>query len=130
MSTKVFGRDLREYDDVDIDSLLTKLTTEELEELNNEVDPDVSPREAVFRRFFSFSVFQNSLLPPSQRCRDQTNKDPTGPFNRQHLLKHLEETAKNEKDWDEPVPFEAGKKRGESLQLSLRVFLLAESLPR
>jgi len=94
MSTKLFGKDIREYDDVDIDSLLTKLTTEELEELNNEVDPD------------------NSLLPPSQRCRDQTNKEPTGPFNRQHLLKHLEESAKNEKDWEEKVPFEAGVKRG------------------
>lgn len=41
-TTKLFGKDLKEYDDVDIDSLLTKLTTEELEELNNEVDPDVS----------------------------------------------------------------------------------------
>lgn len=52
------------------------------------------------------------MLPPSQRCRDQTTKDPTGPFNRDGLLTYLEEQAKTEKDWDERVPYEAGLKRG------------------
>lgn len=42
MSTKLYGKDVKEYEDVDIDTLLAKLTAEELEELNNEVDPDVS----------------------------------------------------------------------------------------
>uniref|UniRef100_A0A5S6QBI1 Tropomodulin n=1 Tax=Trichuris muris TaxID=70415 RepID=A0A5S6QBI1_TRIMR len=94
MTTKLYGKDLSEYEDIDIDSLLTKLTPEELEELNNEVDPD------------------NSLLPPSQRCRDQTTKKPTGPFSREQLLKFLEEKAINEKDWEERVPYEPGVKRG------------------
>ncbi|VDO96878.1 unnamed protein product [Soboliphyme baturini] len=54
----------------------------------------------------------NSLLPPSQRCRDQTTKGPTGPYNREKLLKFLEEKAKNEKDWEEKVPYQPGVKRG------------------
>lgn len=41
MATKLFGRDLKEYEDVDIDTLLSKLSADELEELNNDVDPDV-----------------------------------------------------------------------------------------
>ena len=39
---KFYGRDLRDYDDKDIDGLLTNLSTEELEDLNNDFDPDVS----------------------------------------------------------------------------------------
>ncbi|VDP36568.1 unnamed protein product [Heligmosomoides polygyrus] len=58
------------------------------------------------------TVFQNSMLPPSQRCRDQTSKEPTGPFKRDHLLKYLEEKAKSEKDWEDVVPFSLGTKRG------------------
>lgn len=41
-AAKLYGRDLREYDDNDIDSLLDNLTMEELQDLNNEMDPDVS----------------------------------------------------------------------------------------
>jgi tropomodulin len=40
-------------------------------------------------------------LPPSERCRDQTKKKPTGPYNRDKLIKFLEEQGKNEKDWEE-----------------------------
>jgi tropomodulin len=57
-------------------------------------------------------LFQNSLLPPSQRCRNQTDKEPTGPYQRDKLLKYLEDKAKNEKDWEEIVPFSPGIKRG------------------
>ncbi|KAH9504471.1 Tropomodulin-1 [Bulinus truncatus] len=70
-----------------LDDLLNALTAEEIEELNGDFDPD------------------NSLLPPSQRSRDQTSKVPTGPFNRQKLLHFLEEKAKQEKDWENTVPF-------------------------
>ncbi|XP_055865957.1 tropomodulin-1-like [Biomphalaria glabrata] len=70
-----------------LDDLLNALTAEEIEELNGDFDPD------------------NSLLPPSQRCRDQTSKVATGPFNRQKLLHFLEEKAKQEKDWENSVPF-------------------------
>ncbi|CAI2731288.1 unnamed protein product [Schistosoma spindalis] len=94
MSNKLlFGKALTSYDDEDIDELLSKLTPEELEQLNDDFDPD------------------NSLLPPSQRCRDQTTKTPTGPYDREKLLRYLIEKAKAEKDWEEAVPYEK-KKRG------------------
>lgn len=52
------------------------------------------------------------MLPPSQRCRDQTDKDPTGPYKREKLLNYLEEQAKGEKDWEDVVPYSPGTKRG------------------
>jgi tropomodulin len=91
---KLYGRDLREYDDNDLETLLGKLSVDELQDLNNDFDPD------------------NSLLPPSQRCKDQTEKTPTGPYQRDKLLNFLEETAKKEADWEEHVPYNAGVKRG------------------
>uniref|UniRef100_A0AC34QUG7 Tropomodulin n=1 Tax=Panagrolaimus sp. JU765 TaxID=591449 RepID=A0AC34QUG7_9BILA len=91
---KLYGRDFREYDDNDIESLLGKLSVDEMEELNSDFDPD------------------NSMLPPSQRCKDQTTKSPTGPYQRENLLKHLEESAKNDPDWQEAVPYSPGLKRG------------------
>ncbi len=42
MTTRLYGRELREYDDIDFETLLSKLSSEELEELNNDVDPDVN----------------------------------------------------------------------------------------
>ncbi len=41
------------------------------------------------------------MLPPAYRCRDQTSKGPTGPFNKQKLLKFIENQAKQEKDWEQ-----------------------------
>ena len=69
----LFGKPLESYDSNtdDIDELLSKLTEAEIQELNNDIDPD------------------NSLLPPSQRCRDQTTKAPTGPFDREKLIKFV-----------------------------------------
>jgi len=77
------NKDLADVDFDDIDDLLNKLTPEELEELNNDVDPD------------------DSYLPASQRCRDQTKKDPTGPYKRDKLLKFLEDQGRAEKDWEQ-----------------------------
>src|SRR5699024_12023152 len=65
-------------------------------ELSGEVDPD------------------DSLLPPSQRCKDQTLKDPTGPLNRRQLLNFLTKFAKEQEDWPENKKFVAGVKLGES----------------
>lgn len=67
----LFGKSLEAYDSNidDIDELLSKLTEAEIKELNDDFDPD------------------NSLLPPSQRCRDQTTKAPTGPYDREKLIK-------------------------------------------
>ncbi|VDK71401.1 unnamed protein product [Litomosoides sigmodontis] len=91
---KIFGKELRDLDDADLEGLLSKLSPEELEDLNSDFDPD------------------NSLLPPSQRCRNQTSKQPTGPYQRDKLLLFLEESAKQEEDWEEWVPFSPGIKRG------------------
>jgi len=41
MTTKLYGKDLKEYDEIDVDTLLTKLSLDELEELNKDIDPDV-----------------------------------------------------------------------------------------
>lgn len=80
-------KDLSEVDFSDLDELFAKLTPEEIEILNSEVDPD------------------DPYLPPSERCRDQTKKKPTGPFNRDQLIKFLEDQGKNEKDWEQNKPF-------------------------
>ncbi|KHN74350.1 Tropomodulin, partial [Toxocara canis] len=123
---KLYGRDLRDLDDADLEGLLSKLSPEELEDLNNDFDPDGKGQDettgTTFRgvvKAFEPKVIaeepenetDNSLLPPSQRCRNQTTKKPTGPFQREKLLLYLEETAKKEKDWEEPVPFSPGIKR-------------------
>ncbi len=44
-------------------------------------------------------------MPASDRCRDQTKKAPTGKFDRNKLLRFLEEQGKNEKDWEKNKPF-------------------------
>lgn len=41
-AAKLYGKDLSEYDDIDVDQLLSELTPEELNILAKEVDPDVS----------------------------------------------------------------------------------------
>lgn len=41
-AAKLYGKDLSEYDDVDVDELLAQLTPEEINILAKEVDPDVS----------------------------------------------------------------------------------------
>jgi tropomodulin len=83
MSYNYRTKDLSEVDFSDIDELISKLTPDELEILNNDIDPD------------------DPYLPPSERCRDQTKKKPTGPYNRDRLIKFLEDQGKNEKDWEQ-----------------------------
>lgn len=39
---KLYGKDLSEYDDIDVDTLLSQLSPEEISILAKEVDPDVS----------------------------------------------------------------------------------------
>ncbi|KAM4810029.1 tropomodulin-1 isoform 1-T1 [Rhinophrynus dorsalis] len=89
-------KSLEKYRDVDEDELLNKLTEEELRALEGELeelDPD------------------NQLLPAGLRQRDQTKKTPTGPFQRDALLGHLEKEAKEVKDREDLVPY-TGEKRG------------------
>ena len=48
-NTKLYGKDLSEYDDIDIDALLEELTPEQIEELGTElIDPDVSAKRGNF----------------------------------------------------------------------------------
>ncbi|OQV24538.1 Tropomodulin [Hypsibius exemplaris] len=98
MTTKLFGRDLAEYEGMDVEEMLETLSPEEIEELNNYVDPD------------------NSYLPANERCRDQTTKAPTGKYNREKLMKYIEKKAKEDKDWDEAVPYAPGTTRGKKFQ--------------
>ena len=53
-SRKLFGKDLNEFEDVDVDDLLTQLSAEELEILSKEVDPDV--RKHGFVQFYRPAV--------------------------------------------------------------------------
>lgn len=39
---KLYGKDLSEYDEIDVDELLSKLSADEINILAKEVDPDVS----------------------------------------------------------------------------------------
>lgn len=61
--------------------------------------------------FMNDIVFQNALLPAGFRQRDQTKKAPTGTFQRDNLLAHLEKQAKEHPDRDDLVPY-TGEKRG------------------
>lgn len=45
---KLYGKDLSEYDDIDVDTLLAQLSAEEISILAKEVDPDVSGLSRVF----------------------------------------------------------------------------------
>jgi tropomodulin len=98
----LYGRDLSEYDSIPVDEILAKLSPQELEQLSNEVDPD------------------DTLLPPSQRCKDQTSKDPTGPLNRRQLIQYLTKYAIEQEDWPENKRFEPGVKKGRVFVPKLR----------
>ncbi|XP_053558678.1 tropomodulin-1 [Bombina bombina] len=89
-------KDLEKYRDLDEDEILNKMTEDELTALEGELlelDPD------------------NQLLPAGLRQKDQTKKCPTGPFQRDALLGHLEKEANEIKDRDDLVPY-TGEKRG------------------
>ena len=89
MSHKFKSQKSVEVDINEIEELLAKLTPEEVELLGDVVvyDPD------------------DPLLPPHLRCKNQTSKSPTGPFNRQNLIKHMEDQSKREPDREENKPF-------------------------
>ncbi|XP_020342950.1 tropomodulin-1 isoform X2 [Oncorhynchus kisutch] len=94
MST--YKKEVVNYRDVDEDELLKKLSEEELQRLEDELeelDPD------------------NALLPAGMRQKDQTKKKPTGTFQRENLVAHLEKQAKEHPDKEDLVPF-TGEKRG------------------
>ncbi|KAJ8339840.1 hypothetical protein SKAU_G00344730 [Synaphobranchus kaupii] len=97
-SAMSYRKEMEKYRDVDEDELLKKLSEEELQMLEDELeelDPD------------------NALLPAGFRQKDQTKKAPTGTFQRDNLLAHLEKQAKEHPDKEDLVPY-TGEKRGKA----------------
>ncbi|XP_052128361.1 tropomodulin isoform X1 [Frankliniella occidentalis] len=93
-ASKLYGKDLSVYDDLDVDTLLSQLSPEEISLLAKEVDPD------------------DNLLPPSQRCGYECDKEPTGPLDRKKLIEHINKQALETPDRPEAKPFVAGVVRG------------------
>nr|CAH7761700.1 unnamed protein product [Callosobruchus chinensis] len=91
---KLYGKDLSQYDDIDVDELLNKLTAEEVNILAKEVDPD------------------DTFLPPSERTSYECDKDPTGPLNRKQLIEHINKEALETPDRPEAQPYVPGVVRG------------------
>jgi len=80
--------------DAEIDLLLGKLTSEEIEALLEDVDPD------------------DTHMPPSARCTYVCNKAPTGPLDRKKLLRFIHDEAKKMPDKIDHVPHVPGTIRG------------------
>ncbi|XP_037920596.1 tropomodulin isoform X3 [Hermetia illucens] len=91
---KLYGKDLSEYDEIDVDALLAQLSPEEINILAKEVDPD------------------DQFLPPDQRHSYQCDKQPTGPLNRKKLIEHINKQAIEEPDQPEFEPYVKGTIRG------------------
>lgn len=134
---KLFGKNLGEYDEVDVDELLAQLSAEEIKILAKEVDPDVSSDHwCTFHSFHfgknQFSINSNEIqlfcfhesvcgrdsqnqdnfLPPDQRNNYDCEKSSTGPLNRKKLIEHINKEALETPDRPEFEPFVKGKVRG------------------
>ncbi|NXG80959.1 TMOD4 protein, partial [Baryphthengus martii] len=77
--------------------ILQELSAEELAQLDMEL-MEMDP--------------ENMMLPAGMRQRDQTQKSPTGPLDREALLQHLEKQALEAGERDDLVPFTGEKKGG------------------
>ncbi|XP_078077320.1 leiomodin-2a [Mustelus asterias] len=79
MSQFGYRRELQKYEDIDEDELLASLTSDELKELEKELE-DMEP---------------NEFVPIGLRQKDQTDKTPQGTFSREALMAYWEhETQK------------------------------------
>lgn len=76
MSTFGFRTELKKYEELDEDELLATLSSEELQELERELD------------------HLDDNVPIGLRQKDQTAKTPTGSFDRDALLKYWEDENK------------------------------------
>uniref|UniRef100_A0A672H311 Tropomodulin 4 (muscle) n=1 Tax=Salarias fasciatus TaxID=181472 RepID=A0A672H311_SALFA len=83
---------------IDEDAILKGLSPEELDQLEYELQ-EMDP--------------ENAMLPAGFRQRDQTKKSPTGPYDRDALMQHLEKQALEFPDRDDLVPF-TGEKKGKA----------------
>uniref|UniRef100_UPI003AAB2E31 tropomodulin-4-like n=1 Tax=Centroberyx gerrardi TaxID=166262 RepID=UPI003AAB2E31 len=84
--------------DIDEDAILKGLSAEELDRLEYELQ-EMDP--------------ENAMLPAGFRQRDQTKKSPTGPYDRDALMDHLEKEALEHEDRADLVPF-TGEKKGKA----------------
>ncbi|NWR40230.1 TMOD4 protein, partial [Tachuris rubrigastra] len=91
-----YRQELEKYRDIDEDKILQELSPEELAQLDMEL-MEMDP--------------ENVLLPAGLRQRDQTQKSPTGPLDREALLQHLEKQALEAGERQDLVPF-TGEKKG------------------
>ncbi|CAL1611815.1 unnamed protein product [Knipowitschia caucasica] len=84
--------------DIDEDAILKGMSAEELDQLEYELQ-EMDP--------------ENAMLPAGYRQRDQTKKGPTGPYDRDALMQHLEKSAMEDPEREELVPF-TGEKKGKA----------------
>lgn len=70
------------------------------------------------------------MLPAGMRQRDQTKKSPTGPYDRDALMQHLEKVALEHKDREDLVPFTGEKKGGRTGQTVLTTADLIPIFPQ
>ena len=102
MSTYISNRGGENLADLDIDELVERLTPGEIQKLLDDADPD------------------DPQLPPALRCNYKCEKTPTGPFNKEALLKFIEEEALNTPDIPDIVPHVPGQKRGKVFKAAAR----------
>ncbi|XP_028562388.2 tropomodulin-2 isoform X1 [Podarcis muralis] len=93
-----FRKELEKYKNINEDEILSKLSEDELKQLESVLD-DLDP--------------ENALLPAGFRQKDQTSKPATGPFDRERLLSYLEKQALEHQDREDVVPF-TGEKKGKA----------------
>ncbi|XP_078062412.1 tropomodulin-4 [Mustelus asterias] len=96
--------DMQKYLNIDEDQILGQLSEDELQQLDNELT-EMDP--------------ENALLPAGLRQRDQTKKDPTGPYDRDQLLGYLKKEAMEAEDKEDLIPF-TGEKRGKPFVAKVR----------
>lgn len=94
MSTFGYRTELKKYEEVDEDELLATLSSEELQELERELDD------------------LDDNVPIGLRQKDQTAKTPTGSFDRDALLKYWEDENKKLLE-DEKTESSGGQVRGD-----------------
>lgn len=68
--------------------------------------------------------FQNALLPAGFRQKDQTTKEASGGFDREHLLAYLQKEAMEHQDVEDVVPF-TGEKKGNATFASSSYHLMS-----
>ncbi|XP_053127985.1 tropomodulin-2 isoform X2 [Hemicordylus capensis] len=90
-----FRKELEKYKNINEDEILSKLSEDELKQLESVLD-DLDP--------------ENALLPAGFRQKDQTSKPSTGPFDRERLLSYLEKQALEHQDREDVIPFTGEKK--------------------